>query len=179
MREEIEGTIFEVLAHNARRNILRIVAFGDDGASYTEVLSELELSTGRLNYHLKQLEGFIVKNERLRYNLTPLGKKAVDLMRAIDEESVDNLEKYMKVRKPESIMPALKAMAYILMVAEAVPIVFIIQQLYTEIISGGSLAFILFLCVALCIGLAVFTWLVYMVRHAPNMLKKVERRFYE
>ena len=179
MLREIEGIIFEVLAHDARRDILRIVAFGENGASYTEVLSELGLSTGRLNYHLKQLEGFIEKNEQLRYKLTPLGERAFDLMRTLNKESIDDLGKYAKVRKPESLMPALKAMAYITMVTVLIPIVFIVNFLYDEIVSGGDLVLILFLCVTLCIAVAIFLWLTYMVRHAPGFLKILERRFYE
>lgn len=179
MLREVEGIIFEVLAHDARRDILRMVTFGENGASYTEILSELGLSTGRLNYHLKQLEGFIEKNEQLRYNLTPLGKRAFDLMRTLNKESVDDLGKYVKVRKPESLGPALKAMAYIMMVIVMLPIIFIIFALYDEIVTGGDLILILFLGVVLCIAIAIFVWLAYMVRHAPGFLKILERRFFE
>ena len=59
MSREIESVIFDALAHPARRDILRLISFGADGASYTEILGELGLSTGRLNYHLKQLDRII------------------------------------------------------------------------------------------------------------------------
>lgn len=179
MLREVEGIIFEVLAHDARRDILRIVAYRDDGTSYTEILSELGLSTGRLNYHLKQLEGFIAKNEQLRYNLTPLGKRAMDLMKTLSQEPADDFGKYVNVRKPESLMPALKALAYITMATVTIPIAFITYALYYMIVSQGEMVKILFLGVTLCIGLAIFVWLVYSVRHAPGFLKNLERRFYE
>jgi DNA-binding transcriptional ArsR family regulator len=176
--KEVEAIIFDVLAHPARRDILRLVAYGDDGASYTEVLSELGLSTGKLNYHIKQLNGFIEKNEHLRYTLTPLGMASMDLMLSLKEKPINDFGKYLKVRKPVSLMPAMRWMAYILMFSLTIPIFFAGVQLYESLLEGGPIEVVLFLFASLAIGIAVFAWVVYMVKNAPELLKHLEKRFY-
>ncbi len=79
--DEIEDVIMQALTHRERRNILKIIDYSNGGVIYSGILGETGLSTGRLNYHLKELEGFIEKNEERKYLLTALGKKAVRLMR--------------------------------------------------------------------------------------------------
>jgi len=176
--KEVEAIIFDVLAHPARRDILRLVVYGDDGASYTEVLSELGLSTGKLNYHIKQLNGFIEKNERLRYTLTPLGIVSMELMLSLKEKPTNDFGKYLKVRKPFSLMPALRWMAYILMFSLTIPILFGGVELYEILLEGGPIEGVLFMFAFLATGIAVFAWIVYMVKNAPEFLKHLEERLY-
>jgi hypothetical protein len=177
--KEVEATVFEVLAHPVRRDILKLVSYGENGASYTEILGEFALSTGRLNYHLKQMDGFIQKNNLLRYTLTPLGKAAADIMFSLGKDLPEDVEKLVKIRRPPSLMPALKFMAYLLMVVVSIPVIFVGMQIYGIIVGGGQLMEIIALTVAMAIGLAVFVWIGYMVRYAPGYLRHLERRFYE
>ncbi len=178
MDKEAESIIFDVLAHPARRDILKLVAYGDDGASYTEILSELGLSTGKLNYHIKQLDGFIEKNERLRYTLTPLGIVSMELMLSLKEKPTNDFRKYLKVRKPASLMPALRWMAYILMFSLTIPILFGGMKLYEILLEGGPIEGVLFMFAFLAIGIAIFAWMVYTVKNAPELLKHLEKRLY-
>ncbi|MFW9793216.1 MAG: winged helix-turn-helix domain-containing protein [Candidatus Thorarchaeota archaeon] len=179
MQKEVEETVFEVLAHPVRRDVLRLVFHSESGVSYTEVLGELSLSTGRLNYHLKQMDGFIQKNNSLQYILTPLGKAAADLMFSLGNDLPDDVEKYVKIRRPPSLMPALKFMAYLLMIVVSIPTIFVGIEIYDIAVGGGQLIDILALSIILVIGLAVFVWIAYMVRFAPGYLRHLERRFYE
>ncbi len=93
--EEIEDVIIQALNHRERRNILKIIESAENGVIYSGILGETGLSTGRLNYHLKELEGFIERDDERRYNLTALGKKAVRILRSIrddvDESYQDNV----------------------------------------------------------------------------------------
>jgi CubicO group peptidase (beta-lactamase class C family) len=68
--DEIEDVIMRALTHRERRNILKIIDYSNGGVVYSGILGETGLSTGRLNYHLKELEGFIEKDEERRYLLT-------------------------------------------------------------------------------------------------------------
>lgn len=179
MQKEIEATVFEVLAHPIRRDILKLLSYGAEGATYTDILGEFTLSTGRLNYHLKQMEGFIQKNDHIRYTLTPLGKAARDLMVSLREDLPEDVEKYVKIRRPPSLMPALKFMAFLLILVVSIPTIFIGMEIYDAIVSGGQLMDILSLAVVMAIGIAVFVWIAYMVRYAPGYLRHLERRFYE
>jgi hypothetical protein len=179
MQKEIEETVFEVLAHPVRRDILRLVFYGDNGASYTGILGGLSLSTGRLNYHLKQMDGFIQKSNSLRYTLTPLGRAAADLIFSLGKDLPEDVEKYVRIRRPPSLMPPLKFMAYLLMLVVSIPTIFIGAEIYNLIVEGGQLIEILSLSIVLFIGLAVFVWIAYMVKYAPGYFKHLERRFYE
>ncbi|MFW9962352.1 MAG: winged helix-turn-helix domain-containing protein [Candidatus Sifarchaeia archaeon] len=179
MQKEIEATVFEVLAHPIRRDILKLLSYGAEGVTYTDILGEFTLSTGRLNYHLKQMEGFIQKNDHIRYTLTQLGKAATDLMVSLREDLSEDVEKYVKIRRPPSLMPALKFMAFLLILVVSIPTIFIGMEIYDAIVSGGQLMDILSLAVVMAIGIAVFVWITYMVRYAPGYLRHLERRFYE
>jgi len=68
---EVEDMIIQALGHKERREILKIISLNIAGSSYSELMGELGLPTGKLNYQLKQLEGLIEKNEERRYVLTP------------------------------------------------------------------------------------------------------------
>jgi DNA-binding transcriptional ArsR family regulator len=68
--EQIESVTFQALAHPTSRTIIRIVQSKNQGISYTELITELGMSTGKLNYHLEQLKGLIEKKQQstLRFN---------------------------------------------------------------------------------------------------------------
>ena len=83
----IEEGVFSALSHGERRKILRIVGASKQGISYSEILSASALSTGRLNYHLKEMGGFIEKSDRV-YRLSPLGKKLLTALMYISGESI-------------------------------------------------------------------------------------------
>ncbi|UCD44828.1 MAG: helix-turn-helix transcriptional regulator [Candidatus Bathyarchaeota archaeon] len=92
LREGVEDAVLQALGHRERRNILEVVASSGDGVLYSDILHELGMNTGKLNYHLKLLEGVIEKDDSRRYRLTDLGSRAVRLLRGLtedlDEESV-------------------------------------------------------------------------------------------
>ncbi|MFW9921172.1 MAG: winged helix-turn-helix domain-containing protein [Candidatus Thorarchaeota archaeon] len=179
MSREIEAAIFEALAHPARRDVIRLVAYGENGTSYTEILTELRLSTGRLNYHLKQLDGFIEKDERLRYHLTPLGERAMDLVNSLEKEDQNKLKEYVKTTTKPSLMPTLKAIIIIQMVVVLAPIVVVSNLLYIEITTGGSVEQMLILTFFLGVAIALFLWLGYAIKNVPGFLKVLERRIYD
>ncbi|MCX6650018.1 MAG: helix-turn-helix domain-containing protein [Candidatus Bathyarchaeota archaeon] len=83
----IEEEVFAALSHGERRKVLRIVGASKQGISYSEILSASALSTGSLNYHLKEMEGFIEKNDRM-YQLSSLGKKSLTVLMFISGEAI-------------------------------------------------------------------------------------------
>lgn len=66
---------------------------------YSGILGETGLSTGRLNYHLKELEGFIEKDDERRYRLTTLGKKALSVIHNIREDIDETYENYVSATR--------------------------------------------------------------------------------
>ena len=110
--EQIETVTFQALAHQTRRTIIRIIQSKSQGTSYTELITELGMSTGKLNYHLEQLNGLIEKNSNQRYVLTPFGKKAVEQLDLIEQKTIPEIEKYIKIAalsQKTSLQPIVKA----------------------------------------------------------------------
>jgi len=86
LREGVEEVVLQALGHRERRNILEIVASSGGGVLYSDILNELGMNTGKLNYHLKLLEGIIEKDDSRRYRLTELGVRAFGLLRGLTED---------------------------------------------------------------------------------------------
>lgn len=84
-RDKVEDTVLRALGHGERRIILRIIESNVDGVRYSDILSETGLTTSKLNYQLRELDGFIGKEEQL-YNLTTLGRKAVGVLDYMGED---------------------------------------------------------------------------------------------
>ena len=91
MLGKVEEAIFKMLGHGERKRILRIISDSPEGISYSGILAESGLATNKLNYQLREMEGFLVKGDGV-YRLSPLGIKSVgvlDYMREnIDAASV-------------------------------------------------------------------------------------------
>ncbi|UCH58241.1 MAG: winged helix-turn-helix transcriptional regulator [Candidatus Bathyarchaeota archaeon] len=96
---EVEEVILQVLGHKERRKILKILASAPGGVSYSGILGDTGLSTGRLNYHLKELAGFIERGEERRYRLTALGKKALGVLRFTTEDLSVEYEGYVSAAR--------------------------------------------------------------------------------
>jgi predicted transcriptional regulator len=92
---EIEEIIIQGLGHRERRNILKIISLTEEGAVYSEILGELGLNTGRMNYHLRQLGGLVERKGDRRYHLTPLGKKALSVLHSMTEDLGNGYEEYL------------------------------------------------------------------------------------
>jgi DNA-binding transcriptional ArsR family regulator len=92
LREDVEEVVLSALGHRERRRILEVVGSSPDGVLYSDILHELGMNTGKLNYHLKLLEGVIERDESRRYRLSALGERAMRLLGGLtedlDEESV-------------------------------------------------------------------------------------------
>jgi hypothetical protein len=97
-KEQIETVTFQALAHPTRRTIIRIVQMRNQGVSYTELITELGLSTGKLNYHLEQLKGLIEKNSDHFYVLTPFGAKALEHLNSSNKGLVLKMRNTLKLR---------------------------------------------------------------------------------
>lgn len=69
-----ELPLYRILKDLTRQKILRLI--GEKGnASYTDILTHLNVSTGKLNYHLKVLAPFLLKSSE-GYSLNETGENA-------------------------------------------------------------------------------------------------------
>jgi hypothetical protein len=70
------NSLHKSLKDETRRKIISILA-AKGALGYSELMAELQIaSTGRLNYHLKVLDGLISKDAEGKYLLSEKGKAA-------------------------------------------------------------------------------------------------------
>jgi len=176
---QVEEIIIQALSHQARRDAIRIIASAEDGSTYSELMVELGLSTGKLNYHLGQLEGLVEKNEKRRYVLTSLGNKSLHLLNSISKEIGPNEQNNLKnaqISQGISLHPLAKSFLYI-SVAMISVILFIWAFLtYMVIVEGAPLIVYIVLPALLAIGIAIHVWLLYALKTSPEIFKRLERR---
>nr|MDO8115322.1 winged helix-turn-helix domain-containing protein [Candidatus Sigynarchaeota archaeon] len=81
-----KGTdVINALNHEIRRKILMLLE--STPKTYSQLLETFDIATGKLNYHLKLLEGLIDKNKEGMYKLTALGEKALSILKELVKES--------------------------------------------------------------------------------------------
>ena len=102
--------VLKAISHDLRRRILGLLAEGTS-QTYTFLLLELGLSTGKLNFHLKQLTGLIEKQDDGSYILTPIGKEAINILNQVysiseNKEQTDYLKSITLGTSLKQIKPA-------------------------------------------------------------------------
>ncbi len=179
--DEIETVIFQALSHPMRRTIITILDGNTCGMLYTELIIELGLPTGKLNYHIAQLEGLMEKNTEQRYVLTPLGKKALHQLKQLQSEVTDEDQKYLTIaakNKRATLEPTLKSFIIIGIAASLTTTIVLSTMTYIALTESGTpiVVFIL-LPLLLAINVAVVVTLVHALRNTPAWLRRLERKF--
>ena len=102
--------ILKTITNEIRRKILYLI---EDYTflTYSDLLRDLKLSTGKLNFHLRQLTGLIEKKDEKTYRLTSIGKKSIDLLKQIqslkdDKHEVMELKSLFENLSIKKIRPA-------------------------------------------------------------------------
>jgi parallel beta-helix repeat protein len=83
MEEETYSLIFKSLKHPIRRRILRMLV--NKQLTFTEILDTLQVDSGHLSYHMENLGELIKHSLDGKYELSSIGKAAVDLMGGVEE----------------------------------------------------------------------------------------------
>ncbi len=178
---QIENVVFQALANPVRRTILRIIASKAQGASYTELITELSLSTGKMNYHLEQLGGLVEKNGERRYVLTPLGIKALNQLSLMKEEITSDDAKYVRIAESaqkSSLQPTLKSFLLVGIAFASLFVAWWGYMAYIALTEGAPLVVYAVLPVLIIIGIALLGSLVVAFRKSPDWIKRFERRFF-
>ena len=178
LKSQVENAIFQALAHPIRRTILKIVA-STNTVTYSDLITELQLPTGKLNYHLEQLEGFIEKNSDRKYVLTPLGRKALDQLNLITQEISANDEKYLKaaaLAQKTSLQPAIRSFLLISL-AFALILVFLWSYLAFLVFTEGAPTIVyVLLPLLLAVGVSLIGTLAYALLKSPDWVRRLEHR---
>jgi predicted transcriptional regulator len=137
-REQVEEIIIQGLGHQERRNILKIISLAEGGASYSAILGELGLNTGRMNYHLRQLEGLVVRNGDRKYHLTPLGKKALSILHSMTEDLENGYEEYLnsaRITRRSGVTTLVNRWFYLIIVSTISAMLGLVTFVYLSVTS--------------------------------------------
>jgi len=179
--EDIEEIILQGIGHVERRNILKIIGSAPEGVIYSEILNELQLNTGKLNYHLKLLEGLIERDAVRHYHLTKLGRKAVAILDSMTEDIGEeelNLVSRAKTSKDEFVTSSVNLWSRLVLFFSFTAFLGFVAFIYTMIQAGqaDNTAYIWLSIPAALLILAYF-WLEKIRREAPERISEFLNRF--
>lgn len=179
VEENVESVIFQALSHPMRRTTLRIIGYRPEGISYSELIAELNLSTGKLNYHIEQLQGLIERGTNHRYFLTSFGRKALNQMEQLKREVSPEDANFVKMAKSSqkySLQPTLRSFLLV-GIAFSFLILFMWGYMaYIAVTEGAPIIVYVILPVLFVIGLGLLASLVLALKKTPDWVKRLERR---
>jgi len=86
-QENVTG-ILSALSHPLRRQILQYVSEKQE-CSFTDLMNALSVDTGKLSFHLKNLEAFLEQTPTNKYRLSKVGENAIVLIKDLEAWSVE------------------------------------------------------------------------------------------
>lgn len=96
-----EEAVFKALSHPIRRKIVHVI--GKNGYATFTSFSKIEPRVGLLYYHLNIMKDLLYQDEKKRYKLSELGKKAYELL--ISGEDIEEYESSSLKPKTTSSLP--------------------------------------------------------------------------
>ncbi len=87
LNEENVTKILRILSHQIRRDILILIQKKEQ--SFSELMSILEIDTGKLSFHLRNLAQFVERTDTGKYKLNRFGKNALVIVKDIEALSID------------------------------------------------------------------------------------------
>ena len=158
-----ESILIKGISHDIRREIIRLV--DEYPRSFTDLLNFFDISTGKLNYHLSQIKGFVDKNDEMRSNT--------------DQKLVKNAFVAQKnagtplIVKGVSIMIVLLSFFILLHTSMFIGMILIFNELQ------GAVIIFPILIIIIAIELAGLYWLLQVRKSSPLFLEKLNRHLQE
>ena len=99
VNEENISRILVVLSNPLRRQILTNLSEKGE-CSFTDLMNALNVDTGKLSFHIRNLEGFLEQTPSGRYKLTKMGENAIRLIRDLEAWAFE-----VEVTRKTSVLP--------------------------------------------------------------------------
>jgi uncharacterized RDD family membrane protein YckC len=88
LNDENISKILLILSHKIRRDILLLLLEKKE-LSFSELMNILEIDTGRMSFHLRNLKLFLDQTPTGKYKLNRFGQKALGILKDIEALSID------------------------------------------------------------------------------------------
>lgn len=86
--QENVSRILSALSHPLRRQILQLLS-EEEECSFTDLMTALKVDTGKLSFHIKNLEAFLEQTPTGKYRLSKVGENAIALVKDLEAWSVE------------------------------------------------------------------------------------------
>lgn len=131
--------VLTVLSNPLRREIL--LNLSDRGElSFTDLMNSLNIDTGKLSFHIRNLAGFLEQSPAGKYRLAKMGENAIRLLRDLENWAVE-----AEVVRKTSDLPiaCLKKRTYAFLIDFAVTFTIfmltaIVTNLFSSLTAGGT-----------------------------------------
>ena len=174
LAKEAEEIVLQGIGHEERRNILKIIGDNPDGVIYSDILNELQLNTGKLNYHLKLLEGLIERDNDRHYKLTKLGMKSVAILNSITEDLDDEEIKLVstaKTRKDDLFTGVVNLWSNLMLFFSFTAVLGLVAFIYFNVEAGYSdPSTYIWLILPAILLVAEYFWLEKVKKEAPEKM---------
>jgi len=104
--------LFLLLSHQLRREILLLLNEKEE-QSYTDLMNALDVDSGKLSFHIRNLQIFLEQTPRGKYKLNSLGDKAIRYIRDFETFSTETDIASKKIPLPIASIKK-RAMAFII-----------------------------------------------------------------
>jgi len=88
LNEENVSRLFIILSHKLRRAIL-VILFEKKEQSFSDLMNALDIDTGKMSFHLRNLKLFLEQTPNGKYRLSRFGQNALRLIRDIEALSIE------------------------------------------------------------------------------------------
>ena len=98
INEEKVSKLFSILSHKLRRDIL-VILFEKKEQSFSDLMNALNVDTGKMSFHLRNLKLFLEQTPTGKYKLNSFGQNALRLIKDVEAISIeaDFLEHYSNI----------------------------------------------------------------------------------
>lgn len=176
-----EDVIINAINHDIRRNILRLLK--SKQMSYSQILDHFTLTSGKLNYHLKLLSGFIEKKDEGLYRNTQLGDKIINILEQFNDTIRDEDRPFLKKafasqmsNKKSFLRIRLVGGIYlkIILLSTVFVLIIILAIMYT--LTGVSILYVWpFYLLSSIIGITGFIWVFKQYKPAKEFVERVDK----
>jgi len=110
--QENVSRILSVLSHPLRREILQYLSEKEEG-SFTDLMNALNIDTGKLSFHIRNLAAFLEQTPTGKYKLSKTGENAIVLIKDLEAWAIET-----ELAKKTSTLPlaSFKKRAYAYMI---------------------------------------------------------------
>jgi len=134
--QENVSRILVVLSNPLRREILLNLSEKGE-CSFTDLMNALNVDTGKLSFHIRNLEGFLEQTPTGKYKLSKAGENAIRLIRDVEAWAVE-----ADVAKKTSVVPLAtfrkRVFAFLIDFAIAFVVFLVLPNIFSVLTIGAT-----------------------------------------